>query len=147
MLQFLTFKFLSLLHCSRQRSYIKYRLLSVQGIQNLSQAEAQRVSGIDPDFSKREMWQHIHEGGTAEWIVQLQMLSDADIASFSVNPFDCSKPWPEDKFPWHEIGRIVLDKNVRNEQKQASAAAQSWVAGRAQAHSSCIMRSCIIPAA
>lgn len=99
-------------------TYIKYKLVSAQGIANLSQAEAQRVCGVDPDFSKREMWQHINSGGVAEWIVNVQMIPEAEIDRLP-DAFDCSKPWPEDQFPLTEIGRIIMDKNVRHTRHHA----------------------------
>ena len=58
-------------------TYVKYRFVPAAGIRNFTQAEAQRVSGIDPDFAKRELWQHIHAGNTADWIMQVQVSSAA----------------------------------------------------------------------
>jgi catalase len=54
-------------------TYVKYKMVSQQGIKNFNQAEAQRICGIDPDFSKRELFAHIAAGKTAEWVMYVQV--------------------------------------------------------------------------
>jgi catalase len=58
--------------------YIKYHFIAKHGQKQLTEPEAIRISGEDPDHSKRELWEKIERGEEIEWTAKVQiMVSDA----------------------------------------------------------------------
>ncbi|KAJ3054263.1 hypothetical protein HK097_002248 [Rhizophlyctis rosea] len=74
------------------------------------------MSGEDPDFAKRDLWEHIDSEGTAEWKLCMQIMSIAEAASgkLAFNPFDLTKVWPHSEYPLVEVGKFVLNRNPEN---------------------------------
>lgn len=96
--------------------YIKYHFIAKQGQKQFTQPEAIRISGEDPDYSKRELWESIENGGEFEWTAKVQIMQpeDADPEKLGFDPFDVTKIWPRGQFPMHDFGRLVLNKNPEN---------------------------------
>lgn len=71
------------------------------------------MCGEDPDFAKRDLWQHIEKGGDARWTMFVQVLTPAMLASgeLDFDPFDVTKVWPRNKIPMNEVGELVLNRN------------------------------------
>jgi catalase len=109
---------------------IQYHWRSQQGVKQFTHEEAVMMSGQDPDFSKRDLYEHIEKGGDARWtmFVQVrrceqdiydklrtslfgQMMTPAEAASVDFDPFDVTKVWPRAQFPMHEVGELVLNRN------------------------------------
>eukprot|EP00955_Chlamydomonas_euryale_P000308 3564-Chlamydomonas_euryale.AAC.1 len=44
----------------------------------------------------------------------LQTMNPADANKFDFDPLDVTKTWPEDLFPLHPVGRMVLNRNPDN---------------------------------
>ncbi|TRX89110.1 hypothetical protein FHL15_010027 [Xylaria flabelliformis] len=107
--------------------YIKYHFIAKHGQKQFDRAEATKWSGIDPDYSKRDLWNAIENGEQIEWIAKFQLMkpeeADPDILGF--DPFDVTKVWPRDQFPMHEFGRLVLNKNPENFHRDVEQAAFS----------------------
>ena len=98
-----------------QSVYIRYKFSCVAGIKNFSDADAVRMCGEDPDYAKRDLWQHIDNGGKCEFKCQVQMMDENETnKTVDFDPFDATKIWPEDRYPYMEFGRIVLDRNPEN---------------------------------
>lgn len=95
--------------------YIRYKFSTTAGIKNFPEAEAIRMCGEDPDYAKRDLWQHLDNGGKCEFICQIQMMNETDVKKITdFDPFDATKIWPEERYPLIEFGRIVLDRNPEN---------------------------------
>ena len=94
--------------------YIRYRFKSEQGLKNFTFQESVQMCGEDPDFAKRDLWQHIASGQTAVWTVQYQMMTEEQSKTYKFDPFDATKTWLESDFPYTSFGRIVLDRNPEN---------------------------------
>jgi catalase len=97
-----------------ESTYGKYHWLSQQGTVNMTMDEATKLCGQDPDFAKRDLWQHIAGGGKCEWqlCVQTMTQSQADGADF--DPFDVTKVWPRRQFGMQPVGTLTLDRNPQN---------------------------------
>ncbi|CAF0977036.1 unnamed protein product [Rotaria sp. Silwood1] len=54
-----------------QHIYVRYKFSCVADIKNFSNAEATRMCGEDPDYAKRDFWQHLDNGETCEFICQI----------------------------------------------------------------------------
>ncbi|KAI0442607.1 heme-dependent catalase [Xylaria telfairii] len=107
--------------------YIKYHFVANHGQKQFDRAEATRISGVDPDYSKRDLWDTIENREQVEWTAKVQIMkpeeADPDVLGF--DPFDVTKVWPRDRFPMHEFGRLVLNKNPENFHRDVEQAAFS----------------------
>lgn len=80
--------------------YIKYHFLAKHGQKQFTAPEATRISGEDPDYSKRELWNKMEKGEEVEWtaFVQIMEPEEADPAVLGFDPFDVTKVWPRTQF-------------------------------------------------
>ena len=76
--------------------------------------EAVKMCGEDPDFAKRDMWQHIEDGGAATWTWFVQVMTDEQAATYYVDPFDATKRWNDKDCPLLQLGKIVMNRNPEN---------------------------------
>ncbi|MDO7906435.1 catalase [Paenibacillus sp. JX-17] len=95
-------------------TYIKYKWESMQGVRNLTRAEAADVQGADFNHATRDLHTHIAEGKFPQWQLKVQLLDAEDMDSFSFDPLDPTKTWPEDRLPFHIIGTMTLNRNPEN---------------------------------
>jgi catalase len=97
-----------------ERVWVKYHFKTNQGIENFSAEQAQRMAGIDPDHATRDLYAAIEDGEAPSWRVCVQIMPEADAATYKVNPFDLTKVWNHSDYPLIEIGELVLDRNPEN---------------------------------
>lgn len=76
--------------------------------------EAVKISGADPDFHRRDLWEAIEAGEYPEWELGVQVISEAEAQSFSFDILDSTKLIPEELVPVRPIGRMVLNRNPDN---------------------------------
>ncbi|EHL00323.1 Heme-dependent catalase-like protein [Glarea lozoyensis ATCC 20868] len=107
--------------------YIKYHFLAKHGQHQFTADEAIKLSGQDPDYSKRELWDGLEKGEEVEWTASVQIMQphEADPNTLGFDPFDVTKVWPRSQFPMHEFGRLVLNKNPENFHRDVEQAAFS----------------------
>ncbi|TVY36689.1 Vegetative catalase [Lachnellula occidentalis] len=107
--------------------YIKYHFLAKHGQKQFTADEATKLSGEDPDYSKRELWEAMERGEEVEWVAKIQIMQpeEADANLLGFDPFDVTKVWPRDQFPMHEFGKLVLNKNPENFHRDVEQAAFS----------------------
>jgi catalase len=115
-----------------ERFWVKYHFKTVQGIENLTEEEAGRIAGEDPDFHRRDLFDSIAAGDAPEWRLEMQIMPFAEAADYRFNPFDLTKVWPHGDYPPIEVGRLVLDRNPANffaEVEQAAFSPANLVPG------------------
>jgi catalase len=115
-----------------QRFWVKYHWKTVQGIENLTQAEADALVSEDLDYHRRDLWDAIAAGDAPEWRLEMQIMPFEDAADYRFNPFDLTKVWPHADYPPITVGRLVLDRNPTNhfaEVEQAAFAPSNLVPG------------------
>jgi len=107
--------------------YVKYHFRADHGQKQFTWPEAVRISGEDPDFSKRDLWDAIESGTPVTWTAYYQVMTpdEADPMILGFDPFDVTKVWPREKFPMHEFGRLVLNKNPENYHRDVEQSAFS----------------------
>lgn len=107
--------------------WIKYHFIAKHGQKQLTQPEAIRISGENPDYSKQQLWEAIENGQEIEWTAKVQVMKpeEADPDKLGFDPFDVTKVWPRGQFPMHDIGRLVLNKNPENYHRDVEQAAFS----------------------
>ena len=94
--------------------FVKFHWTPVLGTHSLVWDEAVKISGADPDFHRRDLWEAIEAGEYPEWELGLQVFSEADAEAFSFDVLDATKLVPEELVPIRRVGRLVLDRNPDN---------------------------------
>jgi len=76
--------------------------------------EAVKISGADPDYHRRDLWEAIEAGEYPEWELGVQVFTEEQAESFSFDVLDATKIVPEELVPLVPVGRLVLDRNPDN---------------------------------
>jgi catalase len=76
--------------------------------------EALKISGKDPDFHRRDLWEAIENGDYPEWELGVQIVEEKDEMSFDFDLLDPTKIIPEEIVPVRRIGRLTLNRNPDN---------------------------------
>lgn len=97
-----------------KRTYVKYRWIPKDGIKSITREEAEMLAGIDPDVAIRDMYDTLDCGKTMEYELNIQMMDPKDEFNFEFEVLDATKMWPEDKFPWIPIGKLVINRSPNN---------------------------------
>jgi catalase len=97
-----------------ERYWVKWHLKTMQGIKCLTEEEAGRIAGQDPDFHRRDLFTAIKQGKNPQWSVQIQIMPEKDAETYSIHPFDLTKVWPHKDYPLMEAGVIELNRNPEN---------------------------------
>jgi catalase len=91
---------------------VKYHFITDQGIEFLTQAEADQIAGKDADYHRRDLFEAIRRGEFPTWTLKVQLMPFEEARSYRFNPFDLTKVWPHGDYPLHEVGRLRLDRNL-----------------------------------
>ena len=104
----------SLLNAANERIWVKFHFRSRQGIQNLTDQEAEMVVARDRESHQRDLYTAIEQGLFPRWTMFIQVMTGEQAEQSPFNPFDLTKMWPKKDFPLIEVGEIVLNKNPDN---------------------------------
>ncbi len=104
----------SMINAKNERVWVKFHFVSNQGIQNLTDAEAQTLVGEDRESHQADLYKSIEAGDFPSWTLKIQVMSEAQAESVSYNPFDLTKVWPHADCPLIEVGVLELNKNPEN---------------------------------
>jgi catalase len=106
-----TFRFVN----SRGRArFVKFHWKPLLGLHAVVWDEAQKISGKDPDFHRRDLWESIEEGNFPQWELGVQIVEEKDEHSFEFDLLDPTKIIPEEIVPVERIGRLTLNRNPEN---------------------------------
>jgi catalase len=94
-----------------ERFWVRYHFKTDQGIEFLTQAEADRLAGVDADHHRRDLHEAIKRGDFPSWTLKMQIMPYADAKDYRINPFDLTKVWPHADYPLIEVGKLTLDRN------------------------------------
>jgi len=94
--------------------FVKFHWKPVLGMHSLIWDEAQKISGKDPDFHRRDLYEAIETGNYPEYELGVQIVPESDEHRFNFDLLDPTKLIPETLVPVLKIGRMVLDRNPDN---------------------------------
>ncbi|OBR02638.1 Catalase [Colletotrichum higginsianum IMI 349063] len=94
--------------------YVKIHIKTNQGVQNLSQDEAVRLAGENPDYHTADLYGAIEAGDFPSWTVFFQIMEPQDAEKYRWNIFDMTKVWPHSDYPLIPVGKLTLNKNPSN---------------------------------
>ena len=113
----------SWINAGSQISWVKYHSISDQGVEFLTQAEADRLAGIDADYHQRDLYEAIKRGDYPSWTLKMQIMPFDEANSYRFNPFDLTKVWPHDDYPLIEVGKLTLNRNFADHHTEIEQAA------------------------
>ncbi|MDN5893091.1 MAG: catalase [Nocardioides sp.] len=106
-----------------ERFWVKYHFKTDQGIEFLTQDEADQLAGSDGDHHQRDLYDAIEAGDHPSWTLHMQIMPFEDAKTYRFNPFDLTKVWPHADYPLIEVGKMTLDRNVTDYHAQIEQAA------------------------
>ena len=92
----------------------KFHWKPMLGVHSLLWDEAQKISGKDPDFHRRDLWEAIETGNYPEYELGLQIVDERDELAYGFDLLDPTKLLPEELVPVRRVGRLTLDRNPQN---------------------------------
>lgn len=95
-------------------SFVKFHWKPLLGVHSVAWDEAQNISGKDPDFHRRDLWDAIESGNFPEWELGLQIVPEEDEFKFEFDLLDPTKIIPEELVPVRRVGKLTLNRNPEN---------------------------------
>jgi catalase len=122
----------SFLNAKNERFWVKFHFKSMQGIANLTNAEAAGLVGGDRETHQRDLVEAIERADYPKWRMMVQVMPETEAETYHLNPFDLTKVWPHKDYPLLEVGILELNRNPQNyfaEVEQAAFAPSNIVPG------------------
>ncbi len=104
----------SFINKNNHRVWVKFHLKCLQGIKNLTDAEAEAIIAKDRESHQRDLFEAIKMGDFPRWQLQIQVMSEEQAAERKMNPFDMTKVWSHKEFPLIDVGIMELNRNPEN---------------------------------
>jgi catalase len=93
---------------------VKFHWKPLLGTHSMVWDEAQKLSGKDPDFHRRDLWEAIEQGHFPEYELGLQLVPEEDALKYGFDLLDATKLLPEELVPVQRVGKLMLDRNPDN---------------------------------
>ncbi|MEO6094366.1 MAG: catalase [Fibrobacteria bacterium] len=106
-----TFRFVN---AAGESHFVKFHWKPMLGLHSVVWDEAQKISGKDPDFHRRDLWDAIENGDFPEWELGVQIIPEKDEFKFGFDLLDPTKLIPEESVPVMRIGKLTLNRNPEN---------------------------------
>lgn len=94
--------------------FVKFHWSPLAGTHSLVWDEAVKISGADPDYHRRDLWERIEAGAYPEYELGVQVFTEEQAEAFSFDILDATKIVPEELVPIRPVGRMVLNRNPDN---------------------------------
>ena len=94
--------------------FVKFHWNPKAGTHSLVWDEAVKISGADPDYHRRDLWERIESGVYPEWELAFQIFTEEQAEQYSFDILDATKLIPEELVPLIPVGRMVLNRNPDN---------------------------------
>lgn len=104
----------SMINADNERVWVKFHFKSNQGIENLTDQEAEVVVGKDRESHQADLYNAIEEGNNPSWVLKIQVMTEEQAENSPYNPFDLTKVWLHGDYPLIEVGVMELNRNPEN---------------------------------
>lgn len=95
-------------------TFVRFHWKPVNGVQSLIWDEAVKISGADPDFNRRDLFESIEKGHFPEWHLGVQLFTEEEAEKFPFDHLDATKLIPEELVPVKIVGKMVLNRYPDN---------------------------------
>ena len=122
----------SLINASGERFWVKFHFKTLQGIETITNAQAEAIVAKDRESNQRDLFENIQAGNFPKWSFEIQIMTNEQAKNSSFNPFDLTKVWPHKDYPMIKVGIMTLNENPKNyfnEIEQASFSPSNVVSG------------------
>jgi catalase len=112
--------------------WVKYHFKTDQGIDFLTQDEADQLAGENGDAHRQDLFEAIRDGDFPSWTLYMQIMPFEEAKTYRFNPFDLTKVWPHGDYPLIKVGKMTLNRNVTDfhtEMEQAAFEPNNLVPG------------------
>jgi catalase len=103
-----------LVNAQGESHFVKFHWTPSAGTHSLLWDEAVLISGADPDFHRRDLWEAIEAGEFPEYELGLQIFTEEEAEGFTFDVLDPTKLIPEELVPVLPVGKMVLNRNPDN---------------------------------
>lgn len=103
-----------LVNAEDKSCFVKFHWKPVLGTHAVAWDEAQNISGKDPDYHRRDLWEAIDKGDFPQWEFGVQIIPDEDEHKYEFDLLDPTKLVPEELVPVQLIGTMTLNRNPDN---------------------------------
>ena len=103
-----------LVNAKGESHFVKFHWSPKAGTHSLVWDEAVKISGADPDFHRRDLWEAIEAGAYPEYELGLQVFTEEQAEGFTFDVLDATKIVPEELVPIIPVGRMILNRNPDN---------------------------------
>lgn len=94
-----------------EKFWVKYHFKTDQGIEFLTQEEANHLAGTDGDYHIRDLYESIERGDYPSWTLYMQIMPFKEAETYHFNSFDLTKVWPHADYPLVKVGKLTLNRN------------------------------------
>ncbi len=112
--------------------WVKYHFKTDQGIDFLTQEEADKLAGTNGDYHRQDLFEAIRDGDHPTWTLHMQIMPFEEARTYRFNPFDLTKVWPHGDYPLIKVGTLELNRNLTDfhtEMEQAAFEPNNLVPG------------------
>ena len=95
-------------------TFMRFHWKPVLGVQSTTWDEAVKISGADPDYHRRDLFESINNGDFPEWEFGVQLFTEEDASKFPFDHLDATKLIPEELVPVKIVGKMVLNRYPDN---------------------------------
>lgn len=95
-------------------TFVRFHWKPVLGVQSTTWDEAVKISGADPDYHRRDLFESISNGDFPEWEFGVQLFTEEQANQFPFDHLDATKLIPEEMVPVKMVGKMVLNRYPDN---------------------------------
>jgi catalase len=99
--------------------WVKYHFKTDQGIDFLTQQDADRLAGEDGDYHQRDLSTSIEDGDLPSWTLQVQIMPFEEAKTYRFNPFDLTRPRVKGRARTRAVAgvRVLEERRPRSRQE------------------------------
>ncbi|EGN94351.1 hypothetical protein SERLA73DRAFT_125862 [Serpula lacrymans var. lacrymans S7.3] len=94
--------------------YAQIHLIAEGGFKTLTNDEAGKLAGDNPDYGTQNLFETIEAGKYPTWTCYVQTMTPEQAEKFRYNVLDLTKVWPHKDYPMRPLGKLVLNENPQN---------------------------------
>ncbi len=103
-----------LINAEGKSHFVRFHWRPLAGACSLIWDEAHALTGRDPDFHRKDLWEAIEAGDYPEWELGLQIIPEEDEMKYDFDILDPTKLIPEALVPLKIVGKMTLNRNPDN---------------------------------